>query len=90
MKGTPNAMAITEYLKARPFGANAVELANYLNTSDESAAHSLERLLARGLVERDQGTRMSAVWTLVANEPTPPIFRAKETLLAMQEAARRA
>lgn len=90
MKGTSNATAITEYLKARPSGANAVELANHLNTSDESAAHSLERLLARGLVERDRGTRMSAVWTLIANEPTPPIFRAMETLKAMQAAARHA
>jgi DNA-binding IclR family transcriptional regulator len=88
MKGTSNAAAITEYLKARPCGANAVELASYLNTSDESAAGSLERLLARGLVERDPGTRMSAVWTLIATEPTPPIFRAMETLKAMQAAAR--
>lgn len=90
MKGTSNAMAITEYLKARPLGATTMEIARHLDTSDDSAAQSMERMLDRGQVVRGLGTRLSAVWTLTDIRATPSIFKAKETLLAMQEAARRA
>jgi DNA-binding IclR family transcriptional regulator len=88
MKGSSNAAAIAEYLRQHPSGATAMELARHLDTSGDSAVQSLERLLSRDLVKIVAGSRMSAVWTLVANEPTPPIFRAMETLQAMQEAAR--
>jgi hypothetical protein len=90
MIGTSNATAITEYLKARPLGATTTEIALHLNTSGDSVVQSMERLFNRGLVEKVEGSRINAVWTLIANEPTPPIFRAMETLKAMQNAARHA
>ena len=90
MIGTSNLAAITEFLKARPLGATTTEIALHLNTSGDSVVQSMERLLNRGLVEKIEGSRINAVWALIGKEPTPPIFRAMETLKAMQAAARHA
>lgn len=88
MIGSSNGPAIIEFLKARPFGVSSIDIAIHLGTSGESAAQSMDRLQARGLVARDHGNRMTGIWTLTEQRSTPPIFRAMETLQAMQTAAR--
>ena len=84
----PNGNIIVEFLRAHPLGASTREIARFLNTTDESANQSMERLCERGSVLKGQGARLAAPWTLANTEITPPVFKAKETLLAMQEAAR--
>ncbi|MBN3757190.1 hypothetical protein G3N95_29910 [Paraburkholderia sp. Tr-20389] len=84
-----NFNAIIEFLKARPLGATTREIAGFLETTDESANQTMERLFARGSILRGEGARLSAPWTLANTEITPPVFKAAETLLAMQKCARR-
>jgi hypothetical protein len=85
----PNGNIIVEYLRNRPFGASTREVARFLNTTDENAHASMQLLESRGSVLRGTGARLSAPWTLANTEITPPVFKAAETLLAMQEHARR-
>jgi len=85
----PNSTAIIEFLKDRPLGASTREVARFLETTDESAIQSMNLLAKRGSILRGEGARLDAPWTLANTEITPPVFKAAETLLAMQEHARR-
>lgn len=88
---SPNMPKITAILAGLPQGATGAEIASHLETTHDSATQSLMRLLMRGLVERAGGTnKVDATWTLAAaaSSNTPPIFRAMETLAAMQGVAR--
>lgn len=85
----PNGNIIIEFLRAHPLGASTREIARFLETTDESAIQSMNLLASRGSVLRGEGARLTAPWTLANAEVTPPVFKAAETLLAMQEAARR-
>ena len=84
----PNGNIIVEFLRNHPLGASTREIARFLNTTDENAHASLRLLESRGSVLSGTGERLSAPWTLANTEITPAIFKAAETLLAMQQAAR--
>jgi hypothetical protein len=84
----PNLPHIAEFLKDRPLGASTREVARFLETTEESAHQSLDRMFARGQVLKGLGDRLDAPWTLAKGEITPPIFKAVETLSAMQELMR--
>lgn len=84
----PNGNIIIDFLRAHPLGASTHEIARFLETSEKSAEQSMGRLLDRGSVLRGEGARLTAPWTLANTEITPPIFKAVETLVAMQEVAR--
>lgn len=85
---SPNGNIIVEFLRNHPLGASTREIARFLNTTDESAIQSMNLLCDRGSVLRGEGARLDAPWTLANTEITPPIFKAVETLVAMQEVAR--
>jgi hypothetical protein len=69
---------IVEFLDGRPRGASLEEIAAFLDTTCDSARTSMKRLL-----ERDQVKLDGPVWK-TNRQATPPIFRAVETLQAMQ------
>lgn len=85
---TPNLPTIVEILKTRPLGASVRELARMLDVDDESAYSSMTLLARRETVVKGSGSRMDAPYTLVDAMKTPAIFKARETLSAMQELMR--
>jgi len=74
---------IRELLAGRPLGASADELARVMDVKLETIGEALLRM-----VERREVTQTGSVWRLNRSDVTPPIFRAMETLEAMQVAAR--
>ena len=80
---------IRTYLEAHPDGATTLEIAQSIECDPASVAQSLGRLETRGEAKRIGGshTGLHATW-IYTMEPTPPVFRAMETLRAMQEACR--
>jgi predicted ArsR family transcriptional regulator len=75
----PTMPLIVEYLDERPRGASLEEIAAFLDTTCDSARTSMKRLLERGQVKFED-----SVWK-TNRERTPPVFKALETLKAMQE-----
>lgn len=90
--GAPNMPRVSEYLLTMPHGAYGWQIAAYLEASVDSARQTLAKMHARGkIVQQLAGeTCGNSVWSLPADAfvDTPPIFRAKETLSAFQDAAR--
>ena len=78
---------ITEYLRSHPDGASAREIAEMLDCMPDSAARLMNTLERQGVVMRIADGARDGRWKLVV-PVTPPIFRAAETLEAMQNAAR--
>jgi hypothetical protein len=74
---------IRSLLAERPFGASAIEIARVMDAPVEVIENELARMVERGEVEQSGRT-----WRLNVAGTTPPIFRAMETLEAMQLAAR--
>lgn len=86
---TPNLPIIVEILKTRPLGASVRELARLLDVDEESAYSSMTLLARRETVVKGPGSRMDAPYTLADAMRTPAVFKARETLSAMQEHIRR-
>jgi hypothetical protein len=80
---------ILDYLDANPDGDTPQQIADHINGRVDSVACSLGRLETHGKVEKIAGTKrgIHAIWVRVREE-TPPVFRAMETLRAMQDACR--
>jgi hypothetical protein len=74
---------IRSLLAERPFGASANEIARVMDAPVEVIVEELNRLVELGEVKQN-----GAVWRLNRQDTTPPIFRAMETLEAMQSLAR--
>lgn len=66
-----------------PFGASTHEIARVMDVPAEVIGEELNRM-----IERRDVTQSGSVWRLIRAGVTPPIFRAMETLEAMQMAAR--
>lgn len=80
---------ILEYLESRPEGATPTEIADHVDGNAESIARTLGRLAERGEAKLLRGGHMAVSGTWIRTlEPTPPVFRARETLAAMQAACR--
>lgn len=86
---SPNLPAIVEFLKTRPLGASVREIARFLEIEDESAYASMTLLERRGSVTKGLGKRFDVPYTLSDIMNTPAVFKARETLSAMQEHIRR-
>lgn len=84
----PNGNIIVEFLRSHPLGASTREIARFLQANEENAHASMRLLESRGQVLSGTGARLDAPWTLANTAITPPIFRAVETLVAMQDLMR--
>jgi hypothetical protein len=80
---------ITEFFTDHPHGAPVWQVAEYLGSSNDTTIIALRRMADRGdaLMTLDSSIPSHTVWALSIKE-TPPIFRAMETLRAMQAVAR--
>lgn len=80
---------ITGFFADHPHGAPVWQVAEYLGSSNDTTLQALRRMAERGDAEMTLNSAIPAhsVWALSKNE-TPPIFRAMETLRAMQASAR--
>jgi hypothetical protein len=80
---------ILDYLDAHPDGATPHQIADAIDGNAESICKTMWRLESRGEAKLISGGRkgLHGVWISVREE-TPPVFRAMETLRAMQEACR--
>jgi hypothetical protein len=76
-----------EFLADHPYGAHIWQLAEYLGSSVDTTILALRRMQVRGeaVMTLDADMLANTVWSLPA-KATPPIFKAMETLTAMQVA----
>jgi hypothetical protein len=83
---TPRILA---YLADHPEGATPAQIAEHFEGNAESIYRTLWRLESRFKVKNIGGGRsgIHGMW-IGTPEETPPVFRAMETLRAMQEACR--
>ena len=80
---------ILDYLDAHPDGATPQQIADHIDGNAESIGKTLWRLETRGEAKLITGGRKGLHGTWVSiREETPPVFRAMETLKAMQDACR--
>ncbi|MFM0044089.1 hypothetical protein [Paraburkholderia sediminicola] len=90
---TPNIPRVIEYLRAHPNGVYGWQIAGHLEVSDKSAHQTMLLMLLSGkaVLAAKGRTNADSAWMLHQTERSaaPPIFRAMETLGAIQEAARR-
>ncbi|NML34916.1 hypothetical protein [Paraburkholderia antibiotica] len=79
---------ILKFFADHPDGASVERLAEYLGSDSDSTIRSLRSMEGRGeaVMIRDSALLPRTVWSQA--KTTPPIFRAVETLEAMQSAAR--
>jgi hypothetical protein len=82
---------IVEFFADQPHGATVWEIAEALGSSNDTTVQALRRMAERGeaVMVMDSALLPHTVWTLPPHS-TPQIFRAMETLQAMQNAARQA
>jgi hypothetical protein len=80
---------ILDYLESHPEGATPQQIADHVDGNAESYARTLQRLEQRGQAKLINGgpTAVHGTW-ISTIPPTPPVFRAMETLAAMQAACR--
>lgn len=80
---------VIAYLDAHPDGATMQEIADGIDCAYSSVAQCLGRLQARGQARKGEGSHagLKTRWAIL-REPTPPVFKAMETLAAMQSACR--
>jgi len=81
---------IEEYLMDRPRGAQLWQIAEHLGSNIDTTVLALRRMSERGeaVMTESAGMHANTTWALPERERTPPVFRAMETLQAMQAAAR--
>jgi hypothetical protein len=88
----PTMPRIIEFLESRPQGAYGWQIAEHINSPSESVCQTLLRMLNRGKVVQlvIAASRADSIWAMSAElrAETPPVFKALETLLAFQSAAR--
>lgn len=88
----PTMPRITEFLTGRPNGATVRKITELLHSSTSSVVQTLRLMQSRGqlVILIDSSERDDMVWALAnsGRPAAPPIFRAVETLAAMQDAAR--
>jgi hypothetical protein len=82
---------IADFLADQPHGAPVWQIAEALGSSNDTTVQALRRMAERGeaVLVCDFALLPHTVWTMPPHS-TPKIFRAMETLQAMQSAARRA
>ncbi len=87
-----NIPKIIEFLTTKPRGAKGHAIGEHLGVTPDSISRTLGRMSERGDIKSSgkYRYRLDATWTLVHTDATvtPPIYRAAETLVAMQVVAR--
>jgi hypothetical protein len=79
---------ILNYLESQPDGASVQQIADSVEITTQKVRGVLGRLETSGKVKcNGRRDRLGALW-LSIREETPPVFRAMETLKAMQDACR--
>lgn len=84
-----NKPRVIEFLSDHPYGAPTWQIAESLGTTTDSLRQTLLRMQGRGelVVAVEAEIRANSVWVVAVKTDTPPIFRAMETLAAMQSTA---
>jgi DNA-binding IclR family transcriptional regulator len=79
---------ILDYLESQPEGTTVQQIADSINITAQKVRDVLARLETSGKVKcNGRRDRLGALWLSIRAE-TPPVFRAHETLKAMQDACR--
>ena len=80
---------VLDYLESHPDGATPQEIADHTGLNAYSVRLTLGRMESRREASKIGGPLrgLHTVW-VGYREPTPPVFRAMETLRAMQDACR--
>ena len=79
---------ISDYLSTQPEGATVQQIADSIDITAQKVRQALSRLETSGKVKcNGRRDRSGCIW-FSTREDTPPVFRAMETLRAMQDACR--